>query len=339
MAPRSAPHPFCRVRSQTPPRMDQPGLPDRVSPALRRLLLATMLAAGAVVSVSTAHAQAPEAAPTPTTTADVAAPPADAEAPGAPLPPSPPASPPPAPAGFQYVPAAEPTSSPQTALPRSSGWSTSETERGPSPKKVQYRWGGEVSARIVQLSTSGYEPYTSSDTFTSSVLGGHYQLLTEDRWSVLVGGEWGVGSLDNTTGAARGQPASLTAHRFALGGIVRYRATRWLYPAARLMPYAQYVRASVTPTDSPSRYDARVWGAGADATLGAHFVPITIGDADWPSARIWLFVEAGWTMTTKSDMKFSPHQAEDDPRRLNDLHLPKLALSGYLTRFGLSASF
>jgi hypothetical protein len=304
------------------------------------------VALGAVTVTASAQPQpAPPATAPPTGAASAApaapieqaAPPA-ATAPGSTAEPAPAPAPtaeaqPVAPPGYRYVRAAP---VPDASSDGSGGlWQ----RQGASPKRTQYRWGFEAAARIVRLSTSGYEPYTNAESFTSSALGAHYQLLTRDRLSLHVGGEWGVGSLDNSAGAARGESASLTAHRFALGAIVRYRALRWVSPAVRVMPYAQYVRASVTPSDSPSRYDAHVWGAGAEATLGAHFVPITIGDVDWPSARIWIFVEAGWTMTTKSTMTFSPHQADDDPRRLNDLHLPKVALSGYVSRFGLSASF
>jgi hypothetical protein len=304
----------------------RPAAPRSVRADRRRLplplALASLLATGLTSWVGAAHAQVAEPAPAPL----------GSEAPPAPsgaVPPAPAETPPEAPAGYRYVPA-----SPSTPLP-----SPGEEQRAPSPKRPQYRLGFEATARIVRLSTSGYEPYTSSHSYTSAALGAHYQLLTQDRWSLLVGGEWGVGALDNAAASARGQTASLTAHRFALGAIVRYRATRWVSPAVRLMPFAQYTRASLTPSDSPSRYDARAWGAGGEATLGAHFVPITIGDVNWPSARIWLFAEAGWTMTTKATMTFSPHQADDDPRRLNDLHLPKVALSGYVSRFGLAASF
>ena len=211
-------------------------------------------------------------------------------------------------------------------------------EQPPAPptKAVQYRWGAEIGARSVRLSRSGYEPYTSGETLSGFLLGAHYGFFNQGPVSLLLAGDWSVTSSD---GRAREQPASLLVHRFAAGLLARYQATRWLYPAVRVLPFFQYARAELTPDQSPSRYDARAFAGGVDATAGLHFVPFTIGDVDWPKARVWVFAEAGWSLATASEMTFKAHQDPDDPRRPGELHLPDLRTSGYLFRVSAAVSF
>jgi hypothetical protein len=236
-------------------------------------------------------------------------------------------APPPPPPGYVYR-----RANGAEAVPVSS----TTPESAPSPKAVQYRWTIEASARTVRLSQSGYEPYTTDSSLATAAFGAYYGIHTQDRLSLHVGGEWSVGGLEST---ARGAATSLTVHRFAPGLIGRFRVTRWLYPAVRVAPFAQYTSASITPDSSPSRFDAKGFAFGGEATAGLHFVPFTIGDVDWPKARIWIFAEGGFSFVTKREMTFDPHQADDDPRRLESLHLPDLSTTGYVSRFGLAVSF
>jgi len=222
------------------------------------------------------------------------------------------------------------------AQPRSQGALFEAPATTPSPKAVQYRWSFEASARTLRFANTGYEAFTAGASLPMATFAAYYGLLTQGPISVHVGGQWSIGGVDGT---ARQQPTSLTVHHFGLGLLGRYRVNHWLYPAVRLVPLAQYTSASISPEGSPSRFDSKGFAFGGDATAGVHFVPFTIGDVDWPKARIWIYLEGGVSFVTKREMKFAAHQADDDPRRLEDIQLRDLSTTGYLSRIGAAVSF
>lgn len=281
-----------------------------------RFAVTSLLAAAFFASPRLAQAQGADPAAVP-----AAPPPPEAQ-------PTPPPTPPP-------PPAAQPAPSPRYQPPPSAGL-FEDPATGPSPKAVQYRWSFEVNARTLRYANTGHEAFTTSDSLAMATLGAYYGLLTQGPLSLHVGGQWSIGGSDGT---ARQQPTSLTVHHFGLGLLARYRINHWLYPAIRIVPLAQYTSASITPEGSPSRFDSKGFAFGADATAGVHFVPFTIGDVDWPKARIWLFGEGGYSLVTKRSMRFEAHQADDDPRRLEDITLPDYSTTGYLVRLGAAVSF
>lgn len=277
------------------------------------LTAATLVASSPCTALAQGMEPAPPPPPAPTAPAPAAQ---DAPRP-------PPAAPPAATGAYRYQP------------PQSPGL-FEDPPTGPSPKAVQYRWSFEINSRTLRYANTGHEAFTTSDALPMATLGAYYGLLSQGPLSLHVGGQWSIGGSD---GMARGQPTSLTVHHFGLGLLARYRITRWLYPAVRLVPLAQYTSASINPERSPSRYDSKGFAFGADATAGVHFVPFTIGDVDWPKARIWVFGEGGYSFVTKRSMRFEAHQADDDPRRLEDITLPDLSTVGYLVRIGAAVSF
>jgi hypothetical protein len=188
-------------------------------------------------------------------------------------------------------------------------------------------WQGQVGMRSTFVTDRAFDPFASDNALTSISLGFSRTLLHEGSFSFAPGVVWDYGS---RSAAARGQPTSLSANRLGLALEGRYHFAPWVYGLVRITPAALHQRAKVEDGPNPA-YAASAWSFAVDASAGAAFLLGPHGDSP-ALVRWWAAAEGGYGYATSASLRMRPELADDDPRRIGDLDLGKLALGGAFFR-------
>jgi hypothetical protein len=256
-------------------------------------------------------------------------------------PPEPPAPPDPSPSASASSSAAPtPPEPPQKTSP-----ATSEAvpRRQPlsSPPYLAPQWGvgGRFSPRYIWVRDAGFDPYASNDLLIGVHLEGMLRVWNDGPLSAWILAGWSTGGT-GSPGTARQLTSSLTFHDLQIGVEGRYALNRRLSLLARVAPGAHFFRTSLTSGDLPYDLVSTSWTWSADASAGAAVMIGAVGNDDWPSARMWVSSDLGYTMTGKVENKLRADlDDEEEQRRVGVTRLPSLSASGVLFRLSFAVTF
>ena len=113
----------------------------------------------------------------------------------------------------------------------------------------------------------------------------------------------------------------------------------WLVPFVRVTATGLHERAELDDPGSPRPLVRRPWSVGADASLGARALLARIGDDEWPFARMWVGLEAGYAYAPEVTMSFAPKPSDSDPRETGTTTLPSLRPGGPMMRVSFAMTF
>ena len=208
-----------------------------------------------------------------------------------------------------------------------------ETPDTPQGSRASF-WQGQVGVRSTFVTDPGFDPFASDNVLTSFSLGASRTVFQQDAFSLAPGIFWDYGSRSAT---ARGDQASLSAHRLGLALEGRYHLTPWMYALARVTPSAIQQSARLADPLAAAPYVANAWTFGLDASAGAAFL---LGPhSSHALARWWLAAEGGYGYAGSASLLMRPDRATDDPRRTGDVNLGSVALGGMFFRLYGSVTF
>jgi hypothetical protein len=194
-----------------------------------------------------------------------------------------------------------------------------------------------LGARFGANPNAGFDAYAEDDFFPQLSAGLGAVLYAEGPLSVAGALGWDFGQSEE---AARGETASLSAHRFFLGPEARLHVIPRLYGFARVSPGATFVKASLTNGVAGGlELGASNWMFALDALAGAAFEVAGSPNGERRSGRMWVFAEGGYSYTTAGSMEFSAPDEDDAdasaPARANPESLGDLAFRGPVIRIGV----
>lgn len=195
-------------------------------------------------------------------------------------------------------------------------------------------WQGQVGMRSTFVTDRGFDPFASDNALTSISLGFSRTIYHFDSFSFAPGVVWDYGS---RSAAARGQPTSLSANRLGLALEGRYHFAPWAYGLVRITPAALHQRAELQDPLGLS-YRASAWNFAVDASAGAAFLLAPHGDSP-ALLRWWAGAEGGYGYASNQSLRMRPELADDDPRKVGDLDLGKVALGGAFFRIYGAVTF
>jgi hypothetical protein len=199
--------------------------------------------------------------------------------------------------------------------------------------------GGRFSPRYVWVRDAGFDPYASNDLLIGFHLEGMLRVWNDGPLSAWVLAGWSTGGT-GSPGTARQLSSSLSFHDLQIGVEGRYALNRRLSLLARAAPGAHYVRTSLTSGDLPYSLVSTSWTWSAEATAGAAVMIGAVGNDDWPSARLWVSSDLGYTMTGKVENKLRADlDDEEEQKRIGVTRLPSLSTSGVLFRLSFAVTF
>lgn len=184
------------------------------------------------------------------------------------------------------------------------------------------------------LPTAGFDPFSRNDLlFQGSFLLGVTALRAGPAAIVLYGG-MDIGTRSDT---ARGQESSLTMYRFGGGAETRLYLHRRFYFDAKLAPVAYHLRGSISDdTNSGRPLVSRTWTWGLDVSGGAGVV---LAGGRGSGVRLYLTLDVGYSFAGEADMRYSPTEDPEDPKRYGSIKLPILKPAGPTSRLGLALGF
>jgi hypothetical protein len=199
--------------------------------------------------------------------------------------------------------------------------------------------GGRFSPRYVWVRDAGFDPYASNDLLIGVHLEGMLRVWNDGPLSAWVLAGWSTGGT-GSPGTARQLSSSLSFHDLQIGVEGRYALNRRLSLLARAAPGARYFRTSLASGDLPYDLVSTSWTWSADASAGAAVMIGAVGNDDWPSARMWVSSDLGYTMTGKVENKLRADlDDEEEQRRVGVTRLPSLSASGVLFRLSFAVTF
>jgi hypothetical protein len=195
-------------------------------------------------------------------------------------------------------------------------------------------WQGQVGMRSTFVTDRGFDPFASDNALTSVSLGVSRTILHEGSFSFAPGVVWDYGARSAT---ARGQPTSFSANRLGLALEGRYHFAPWVYGLVRITPAALHQRAELQDPLGPA-YRMNAWSFAVDASAGAAFLLGPHGDSP-AVVRWWAGAEGGYGYASSASLRMRPALGDDDPRKVGDLDLGKVALGGAFFRIYGAVTF
>lgn len=199
-------------------------------------------------------------------------------------------------------------------------------------RNVSPVWMADVGYRGSFISDPGMNAFSTRDYLAQFSLGASRKVIERGRFSFAPGLIWDYGASSAT---ARGAQTSLTVHRLSIPLEGRYRIAPWLVAFVRAAPGLTSISARVSDDSGPAPLAKSEWVPSMDFS----------GGAAWRFARVndrvgfWLTGEGGYGWAKSTALNLSPDLAGDDPRRVADTDLGRLALRGGFMRFGAALSF
>ncbi len=206
-----------------------------------------------------------------------------------------------------------------------------------APRKYDQRYlGFEVGARGTILADAGLDPYAENDLLGSLSVGATWEPMRVKPFYFGLAAEYDYGSRQ---ARARGVPSALVVHRAAVGVRARWEAASWLSVYAKVSPGVLALRGSITDPALDRPLVARPITWTADVVGGLAFPIVTVGDREWPFARMWILVEGGYAFAGSATMTYSPIEDPNDARQFGSVNLPPLRASGVVSRLAIAMSF
>jgi hypothetical protein len=193
-------------------------------------------------------------------------------------------------------------------------------------------WMAEIGYRGSFVTDPGMNAFSTKDYLAQFSLGASRKVLERGRFAFAPGLIWDYGGSSAT---ARGAATSLAVHRLSIPLEARYRVTPWLFAFVRTAPGLASVSTRVEDTSAPAPLVKSDWVPTMDLSAGASWKFVRINDR----IGFWLTGEAGYGWSKSTALNLTPDLASDDPRRVADTDLGRLALRGGFMRFGAALSF
>jgi hypothetical protein len=194
------------------------------------------------------------------------------------------------------------------------------------------RFEAALGFRSALLRSAGYDPFSTTDTFTQASLHATWSFLERGRWATAVGPLFERGS---TSALARGIDADLALTR--LGALVE---ERWSpHPRARV--FARLAPAWLSGS-------ARLLDRSLPAPLGTSFHTLSVDASAGAAARLnlpsssvgfWFAGETGYGWAATQAMTFSPELPKGDAQKAGTTTFADLAPRGVFFRFVASVTF
>ncbi|MCU0653890.1 MAG: hypothetical protein MUF64_00915 [Polyangiaceae bacterium] len=242
--------------------------------------------------------------------------------------------PPPPPVEAPSSPSAEATAPTPAPPPPTSRLGTPR----PPYRAPQWGVGARVGPRYVWARSPGLDPVASGDLLIGAHFEGLIRVWKDGPLSAWVVGGWLVGGA-GTSSQTRGLSSSFSYQGLQVGAEARYELRRWLQLHGRLAPGLHTFRVALSSPELPYTLSDRSWTWSGDATAGASVLLGSIGNDEWPTARLWVAAEGGYTVTGAVDHALKVEtDDEEEQRRIGSTRLPSLSGSGALLRvtFGLT---
>jgi len=298
------------------------------------------LAAGALLSMSSASAIAqPQPAPAAPPAAQPAPPPAEpaplpapavepapGPAPVAPPSAAPPPQPMPPPAAYNWPAVQSPAPEPERPARPSKPWTTRDLSRD--------FWQLTFGVRNSWIGNEGFDPFATTDSLTQVSIGGTRALFVLGDLSFAAGVMLEGGSRHAT---ARGAESSIYVLRPGAVLEGRYHLHRDLYASLKVVPHAARVSTSIEELSAAGTLEQVDWRFGMDASAGVawNFVS-TMGGKTVPGW--WLWTDVGYGFTQSKDIVLKS-DSDDTIASKQQLGLGPLALNGVLLRVGVALTF
>lgn len=203
------------------------------------------------------------------------------------------------------------------------------------------QWGAGVrlGPRYVWARNAGLDPFAKNDLVIGFQLEGMVRIWHKGPLSAWFLGGWSTGGMASNA-MAREMNSSLLFHDLQVGLEGHYARWNRVTLQARIAPGAHYIRTRLTSTDLPYDLVAKNWTWSLDASAGASLLLGAVGDDEWPSARLWLSAEGGYTMTGKVGNKLEADIDDEEERARHGVTtLPSFNLSGVMFRATFGVTF
>jgi hypothetical protein len=229
------------------------------------------------------------------------------------------------------------TAAGQPALPAGEEPHGDQVTPPPRPPRRQFiSLGFGVRAAVIE--GKGLDPYAEDDGMAMLTLFGTVTPWPTRPLSLHIAFEWDFGASAST---ARGIVSRMEVHRLALGLELRYLPISRISLFARAMPSAIHAGGTIEDASFVDHLEANAWTWGLDATAGAAARVAAFGDAESPSASMWIGLDMGYRFAAAAAMRLRPGglSEEDRGRRFSEVPMADLDLSGFVGRLTGSVSF
>lgn len=193
-------------------------------------------------------------------------------------------------------------------------------------------WMADVGYRGSFVSDSGMNAFSTKDYLAQFSLGLSRKMLERGRFSFAPGLIWDYGSSSAT---ARGAASSLAVHRLSIPLEARFRVAPWLFAFVRTAPGLASISARVEDASGPAPLVRSEWVPTMDLSAGASWRFARVND----KVGFWLTGEGGYGWSKSMALNMTPDLASDDPRRVAETDMGRIALRGGFMRFGAALSF
>lgn len=234
------------------------------------------------------------------------------------------------------LPKAAPASAPIDVEPLAPPAEDAAPRPADPPHKQRISLGLGFRGGVVE--SAGYDPYSANNTLPMASLQGSFTPWPMRPVQFSLVAEWDYGGSDAT---ARGNQASLTMHRLALGLESRYLPITRMAFFARLVPAAMRAAATIDDAYLGNKLEASSWTWGLDVTGGAAARVGAVGPNEAPLVSFWLALDMGYRFAGATEMRLRPGDLgeEDQTRKFGEIKMTDLDLSGFIGRLSFSVSF
>ncbi len=205
----------------------------------------------------------------------------------------------------------------------------------PLPPAEPPAWQLWIGMRTSFIKDSGFDPFSTDDTFAGGGLGASWAFSLREAWSLgwTLAYEGG-----GAAGTARGASTLLNTHRLTSGPELRYHVLPRLYVFARPSVGAQYQAASLEEGSTGVTLEATAWRFAFDGSAGAALAALDLRGPRVP-LMFWVVADGGYGITQRMSLSLKPPEDSRAPARTSALELGQLSASGPFFRFAIAGTF
>lgn len=198
------------------------------------------------------------------------------------------------------------------------------------------RFGVYFGIRALNLTHTGYDPYSESDALVTNAIGFSFTPSRSQHFALHFATEWNIGS---SQAYSRGAEADLLVNRIALGLEGRWMPKSRFYLYARVMPAAVHLYGQIKDWELGVNLESSSWTFALDASAGAALRLGTAGKEPKRTASFWLMMDWGYAFAGQASMTFTHAEIEDETRTFGSINLPGLRPGGFVTRASFAVTF